>query len=176
MQNKEYLAAAARAVAEPLALEQGLELVDVTLQKEPQGRTLCLYIDKPGGVSLDDCERFHKAVQPLLETVDYDYLEVSSPGADRPVQTQRDFEKNRGALVEVRNGAFAGRLKAKVTEGIHPETVFMVHGFGHTLPVESRARGRGVADNELMPGGIANWDKGGGGVCMQEHFVTVEPA
>jgi thiosulfate reductase/polysulfide reductase chain A len=81
-----------------------------------------------------------------------------------------------GALVEVRNGSFAGRLKAKVTEGIHPETVFMVHGFGHTLPVESRARGRGAADNELMPGGIANWDKGGGGVCMQEHFVTVAPA
>ncbi|HML62853.1 MAG TPA: molybdopterin-dependent oxidoreductase, partial [Solidesulfovibrio sp.] len=80
-----------------------------------------------------------------------------------------------GALVEVRNGSFAGRLKAKVTEGIHPETVFMVHGFGHTLPVESRARGRGAADNELMPGGIANWDKGGGGVCMQEHFVTVTP-
>ena len=80
-----------------------------------------------------------------------------------------------GALVEVRNGAFAGRLKARVTEGIHPETVFMVHGFGHTLPVESRARGRGVADNELMPQGIANWDKGGGGVSMQEHFVSVTP-
>jgi thiosulfate reductase/polysulfide reductase chain A len=80
-----------------------------------------------------------------------------------------------GALVEVRNGSFAGRLKARVTEGIHPETVFMVHGFGHTLPVESRARGRGVADNELMPQGIANWDKGGGGVSMQEHFVSVTP-
>ena len=48
-----------------------------------------------------------------------------------------------GELVEVRNGAQAGRLRAKVTEGIHPETVFMVHGFGHTLPVESRARGPG---------------------------------
>jgi thiosulfate reductase/polysulfide reductase chain A len=81
-----------------------------------------------------------------------------------------------GALVEVRNGSHAGRLKAKVTDGVHPETVFMVHGFGHTLPVESRARGRGVADNELMPRGMANWDKGGGGVCMQEHFVTVRPA
>ena len=80
-----------------------------------------------------------------------------------------------GALVEVRNGSQAGRLRAKVTEGIHPETVFMVHGFGHTLPVESRARGRGAADNELMPRGMRNWDKGGGGVCMQEHFVTVQP-
>lgn len=81
-----------------------------------------------------------------------------------------------GAMVEVRNGSKAGKLRAKVTEGIHPETVFMVHGFGHTLPVESRARGRGVADNELMPQGMGNWDKGGGGVCMQEHFVSVRPA
>ena len=80
-----------------------------------------------------------------------------------------------GAMVEVRNGSHAGRLRAKVTEGIHPETVFMVHGFGHALPVESRARGRGVADNALMPQGIRSWDKGGGGVCMQEHFVTVNP-
>ncbi|MEA4855848.1 molybdopterin-containing oxidoreductase family protein [Solidesulfovibrio sp.] len=80
-----------------------------------------------------------------------------------------------GDVVEVAGGAHSGKIKAKVTEGIHPETVFMVHGFGHTLPVESRARGRGLADNELMPGGIANWDKGGGGVCMQEHFVGVRP-
>ena len=66
-----------------------------------------------------------------------------------------------------------GRLRAFVTDLIHPEAVFMVHGFGHTLPVESRALGRGVSDNELMPGGLDNWDKGGGGVCMQEHFVQV---
>ncbi len=80
-----------------------------------------------------------------------------------------------GRLVEVRNGSHAGRLRAKVTDAVHPETVFMVHGFGHTLPVESRARGRGAADNELMPQGIGNYDRGGGGVCMQEHFVTVQP-
>jgi len=80
-----------------------------------------------------------------------------------------------GALVEVQNGSRAGRLRAKVTDGIHPETVFMVHGFGHTLPVESRARDQGAADNTLMPQGMRNWDKSGGGVCMQEHFVTVRP-
>jgi thiosulfate reductase/polysulfide reductase chain A len=66
-----------------------------------------------------------------------------------------------------------GQLRAFVTEFIHPEAVFMVHGFGHTLPVESRAKGRGVSDNDLMPGGLDKWDKGGGGVCMQEHFVSV---
>ncbi|MDO9082055.1 MAG: molybdopterin-dependent oxidoreductase, partial [Humidesulfovibrio sp.] len=66
-----------------------------------------------------------------------------------------------------------GQLRAYVTEFIHPEAVFMVHGFGHTLPVESRAKGRGVSDNDLMPDGIDTWDKGGGGICMQEHFVSV---
>ena len=93
---------AAERIAEQVAREQALELVEVTLQKLPQGKTLCVYIDKPGGVTLDDCERFHKAIQPMLETVDYDFLEVSSPGVDRPVKTLRDFEKNQNALVEVK--------------------------------------------------------------------------
>ncbi|MDY0274277.1 MAG: molybdopterin-dependent oxidoreductase [Desulfomicrobium sp.] len=66
-----------------------------------------------------------------------------------------------------------GRIKAFVTDCIHPEALFMVHGFGHRLPVESRAFGKGVADNELMPGGLENWDKGGGCISMQEHFVSV---
>ena len=93
---------AAERIAEQVAREQALELVEVTLQKLPQGKTLCVYIDKPGGVTLDDCERFHKAIQPMLETVEYDFLEVSSPGVDRPVKTLRDFEKNQNALVEVK--------------------------------------------------------------------------
>ncbi len=78
-----------------------------------------------------------------------------------------------GDYVTVTSNGHSGKIKAFVTEFIHPEAVFMVHGFGHTLPVESRARGRGVADNELMPKGIRNWDKGGGGIAMQEHFVAV---
>jgi thiosulfate reductase / polysulfide reductase chain A len=79
-----------------------------------------------------------------------------------------------GEYVEVSAGSYRARIKAKVTPFMHPEAVFMVHGFGHDLPVESRARGRGAADSELMPGGIRNWDKGGGGVCMQENFVAVK--
>jgi ribosome maturation factor RimP len=106
---------AAEAIAARVAVEQSLELVEVTLQKMPQGKTLCIYVDCPGGIKLDECERFHKAVQPLLEAVDYDYLEVSSPGVDRPIQTQRDFEKNRGALVEIK--LFAPLDGAKIFEG-----------------------------------------------------------
>lgn len=88
-------------IAARVAQQLSFELVEATLQKEPDGLALCIYIDKNGGITLDDCERFHKTVQPLLEDVTYDYLEVSSPGADRPVKTQRDFEKHQGEMVEI---------------------------------------------------------------------------
>jgi thiosulfate reductase/polysulfide reductase chain A len=78
-----------------------------------------------------------------------------------------------GEPVEIAAGKNAGRIKVKLTDLIHPEAVFMVHGFGHTLPMESRAFGKGVSDNALMPGGLDLWDPAGGGVAMQEHFVTV---
>ena len=93
------------AVVEPrcrrLAEEQGLELVDVCLDKEGAGKYLRIYIDKPEGVSLDDCERYHRAIQPQLESYDYDFLEVSSPGVDRPLKKGRDFERAIGQDVEV---------------------------------------------------------------------------
>ena len=76
-------------------------------------------------------------------------------------------------VAPVAKGGTSGRLRAHVTEFVHPECVFTIHGFGHTLPVESRAKGRGVSDNELMPGGFGRWDKAGGAVSMQENFVTV---
>ena len=59
-----------------------------------------------------------------------------------------------GSQVEVANQACSGVMKVKVTDLIHPDAVFMVHGFGHTLPVESRRRDKGVADHLFMPGGL----------------------
>jgi len=73
----------------------------------------------------------------------------------------------------VANNGYAGKLKANVTPMIHPEAVFMLHGFGHTLDVETRAKGKGVADNRLMPGGLDIWDPAGGAIAYQEHFVSV---
>lgn len=82
----------------------GYELVSVGIEREPTGRYLRVYIDveREGGVTLDDCEAMHRAVQPLLEDIDYDFLEVCSPGADRPLRTPRDIERALGAVVEVR--------------------------------------------------------------------------
>ena len=126
------------AIALRIAAEQALELVEVTLQKEPQGKTLCIYVDKQGGITLDDCERFHKAVIPFLESVDYDFLEVSSPGADRPIKTLRDFEKNRGLPVELKLFAplegtklFEGTLQAMDDASV---TITLADGSPKTFP------------------------------------------
>ena len=85
-----------------LADELGFELVDVCLDKEGAGKYLRIYIDRPEGISLDDCERYHRAIQPQLESYDYDFLEVSSPGVDRPLKKDRDFERALGSEVEIK--------------------------------------------------------------------------
>ena len=74
----------------------------MAIQKEPTRRYLRIYIDTESGVTLDDCEKYHKLVQPALEAFDYDFLEVCSPGIDRPLKTKRDIEKSIGLLVEAR--------------------------------------------------------------------------
>ena len=84
------------------AEKMGFELVDVCMDKEPTGKYLRIYIDKPEGISLDDCEAFHKTVRPWAESVDYDFMEVSSPGLDRPLKKDRDFERNLGCEIEIK--------------------------------------------------------------------------
>ncbi len=77
-------------IAEPLCLSEGLELVHIEFQREQAGRTLRLFLDKPGGVTLDDCVNISRQLSDLLdvsldeETPPYN-LEVSSPGVPRPL-------------------------------------------------------------------------------------------
>ena len=107
----------ARKIAERIAQEMQVELVDVELVKEPAGHFLRFYVDCEGGIALNALEAFHRRILPLVEKVDYDYMEVSSPGADRPLKTERDFERAAGTAVELKtyravNGSkeFAGTL------------------------------------------------------------------
>ena len=116
---------ALRPFCEKTAADMGLEFCEVLIEKEPQGRYLRFYVDKEGGLSLDDCERFHRAVQQRAEAVDYDFMEVCSPGLDRPVRTDRDIRKALGQRVCVRlyraeNGGkqFEGFLKAMDAEQV----------------------------------------------------------
>ena len=80
----------------------GYELVDV--QASNGGRLLRLFIDKPGGVTLDDCADISRHLTRLLavEGIDYDRLEVSSPGLDRPLRKEADFARFAGQRAEIR--------------------------------------------------------------------------
>lgn len=90
------------AICERFAAKLGYELCDVAIEKEPTGRYLRIYIDTDNGITLDDCEKYHRAVQSSLDDFDYDFLEVCSPGIDRPLKSKRDIEKSLGLLVEAR--------------------------------------------------------------------------
>ena len=107
----------ARVLAAKIAEEMGYEFIDVELVKEPVGKFLRFYVEKGEGVSLDELEAYHRRIQPLVDRVDFDYMEVSSPGADRPLKTERDFARAEGMVVELHtyrpvNGAklFRGEL------------------------------------------------------------------
>ena len=113
---KETGTARLEAACGPIAEQMGYELVDVSLDKEPTGKYLRFYIDKEEGVSLDDCEAFHKRIRPLADTVDYDFMEVSSPGIDRPLKKDRDFERSLGSEIEIK--LFKPLDGAKVLTGV----------------------------------------------------------
>ena len=80
----------------------GYELVDV--QASNGGRFLRLFIDKPGGVTLDDCAAASRHLTRVLavEGIDYERLEVSSPGLDRPLRKEADFARFTGHKAEIR--------------------------------------------------------------------------
>jgi ribosome maturation factor RimP len=89
----------------PIIQEHRLELVDIEFIKEGQDWFLRVYIDKEGGVTLDDCQLVSEFLSCQLDDVNpieqsY-YLEVSSPGLDRPLKTEQDFEKYKGRKIEV---------------------------------------------------------------------------
>ena len=86
--------------------ELGFTLCDVEFQKEYGNWTLTLFIDRQGGVTIDDCELVSRAVDPILDEADpiaqpY-YLSVSSLGLDRPLKKDADYERNLGKEITVR--------------------------------------------------------------------------
>ncbi|MBK6786525.1 MAG: molybdopterin-dependent oxidoreductase [Betaproteobacteria bacterium] len=82
-----------------------------------------------------------------------------------------------GDEVEVSGGgSYVGRLKAKVTPWIHREAVFMLHGYGATVPLATRALGVGVADQRLQHGKLYEFDPAGGGNALTETIVRVKAA
>lgn len=106
MGRKEEILEKVRGIAAPLAAQEGLELVDVEIGGAGGRQALRLFIDRPGGVSLDDCTAVSRSVSAALDVEDpiqgaYD-LEVSSPGLDRPLRTPEHFQKFAGQKVRVK--------------------------------------------------------------------------
>ena len=95
-----------RNALEPIALGMGIEIVDVEF-KQGKNPSLTVFIDTENGVDLNTCEKFHRAIDDPLDELDPTYgegytLNVSSPGLDRPLKTDRDFQKNLGKKTEVK--------------------------------------------------------------------------
>lgn len=80
----------------------GYELVD--FETSPRGRLMRVFIDSPNGITVDDCATVSNQLTRIfeVENVDYDRLEVSSPGLDRPLRKPADFERFAGQEVQVR--------------------------------------------------------------------------
>ncbi len=125
----------------PIAEEMNIEIVEVEF-KQGHSPALTVYIDTENGVDLDTCEAFHRAIDPVLDEVDPTFglpytLNVSSPGLDRPLKTQRDYDKAMGQKVEVK--LFAPLMGKKFFEAIlkaHDETCVYLEDKGEELKLE----------------------------------------
>jgi ribosome maturation factor RimP len=136
-------------LVQPILDALGLELVDLEFVREGGRWFLRVFIDKPGGVSLTDCQNVSERLGPLLDVKDpiphaY-HLEVSSPGLERPLKKPADYVRYQGRKVQVRTYApiegrrrFVGRLQKAGTEEITVE----VDGVEFTIPLAQVAAAR----------------------------------
>lgn len=113
----------------PIIEKNQFELVDVEYVKEGSNWYLRAYIDKPGGITVDDCEVVNRALSELLDQNDFiedSYiLEVSSPGLGRPLKKEKDFQRSLGEEVEIRTYRAINRQKefVGVLKGYDKESV-----------------------------------------------------
>ncbi|MDA8239107.1 MAG: ribosome maturation factor RimP [Nitrospiraceae bacterium] len=138
------------ALAESVAGEYGVVVVDMEIAGNMRRPTLRIFIEKSGGVTLEDCERVSRAMSAVLDVEDpikspY-VLEVSSPGLDRPLKRLKDFEASVGKLARIitresidKQNFFVGRI----TE-VRDTTIIltMKNNTKMTIPVEQIAKAR----------------------------------
>jgi thiosulfate reductase/polysulfide reductase chain A len=105
----------------------------------------------------------------LAELLDVNRLWINTAAAER-------LGIKDGDQVVVANGEAKGTIAARVTDLIHPQAVFMLHGFGVNVPAQKRSLGKGLADQVFMQGKLKEWDQAGGGLNLAESFVVVTPA
>jgi ribosome maturation factor RimP len=142
--------AAMAQVAEATVTGMGFELVDA--RATGGGRFLTIFIDRPGGITVDHCAEVSRQLSRVFEVegIDYERLEVSSPGLDRPLRKPADFERFAGSRVDVRMRApdatgrkrFTGLLKG-AKDGV---AVVEVDGRDVMLDVSEMDKARLVPD------------------------------
>ena len=116
---------------EEIVADQEIELVDVEYVKEQRGWVLRVFLDKPGGITIDDCQAVSLVLDKKLDEEDpirgsYS-LEVSSPGVERPFKKAKDFQRFAGRLAEIRtySGVY-GRKKFKgILQGLRDDQVLL---------------------------------------------------
>ena len=135
-------------LAEPIALEAGLELVDIEYRREGRGTVLRLLLDRPGGVSLDELTALSRQLADVLDVHADDVpgpytLEVSSPGVNRPLRRPAHFAAFVGKRVHVRTRmplggrhSFRGALDSVDESGI---VIRSDDGARHAIPFEAIA-------------------------------------
>jgi ribosome maturation factor RimP len=127
--DSQRLAESVQAIAAPIVRALGLELVDVECAGQGARTVLRVFIDKPGGVSVGDCEQVHHSLGRALDVQDpipHPYtLEVSSPGLDRPLRRPEDYRRAAGKRIVVRlrqpvqgQWRLAGRLQEAGEPGV----------------------------------------------------------
>lgn len=119
-----------RQVGEPIARALGVEILEVQCTGKPANPLVRLILDKKGGVGIEDCEQFHQSLRRTWEVVHPEQsryrFEVSSPGLDRPLRDQKDFQRLVGEILRVtlrnpmnKHSVVLGRLIAVTEMGIH---------------------------------------------------------
>lgn len=127
-----------REISNSIADELNFELVDLEYIKENGRYFLRVYIHKDGGVNLDDCQKMSEALSDKLDKEDpikgaY-YLEVSSPGLDRPLKTDRDMERNLGKDIEISlYSSFEGSKKYEGSLIDYSDEIIKIENYDHSL-------------------------------------------
>lgn len=140
-------------IASPILNGLGIELVDIEYVKEGKDWFLRLYIDKDNGVDLEDCGLASEKVSEKLDEVDpipHNYfLEVSSPGAERPLKKEKDFQKAIGKHVHVKTyepidgeKSFEGKLVEYDGEFVKVELKIKTRSKVIEIPIEKVANAR----------------------------------
>ncbi|WP_069997488.1 ribosome maturation factor RimP [Cellulosilyticum sp. I15G10I2] len=125
--NKKQIIDSVEKYLEPILEESQFELVDVEFVKEGPTFYLRIYIDKEGGITIEDCQKTSRAIEKVLDEKDFIepayILEVSSPGLDRILKKDKDFERFKGSIVDVKlyesiqkKKQFQAKLIAKTPE------------------------------------------------------------